>query len=63
MEGKLVQCFDEADAVEDEGEKLARKQKIEDWLSSCEGTTDREELQKLEKLVDEFLKEMAGGEE
>ncbi len=59
MEEKLVICYDAAELVEDEGERQTRKQKIEAWLSSCERITDREELQNLEKDVDDFKKELA----
>ena len=63
MEEKLVACYDAAELVEDEGEKQTLKQKIEAWLQTCERITDREELQNLEKDVDEFKKELAEEEE
>ena len=55
MEEKLVACYDAAELVEGEGERQTLKQKIEAWLQTCERITDREELQKLEKLVEEEM--------
>ena len=63
MEEKLVACYDTVELVEDEGEKQTLKQKIEAWLQTCERITDREELQNLEKVVDQFKKELAEEEE
>ena len=63
MEEKLVACYAAAELVEDEGERQTLKQKIEAWLQTCERITDREELQNLEKVVDEFKKELAEEEE